>query len=427
MTQSPKTSGWPRIAKNTCILALGIAPLAAHADFFEDAKASLTMRNFYLNHDLRDSEAPAQSKIEEWAQGFILKGESGYTNTPIGVGFDVYAGVGVKLDSSPDRSGSALLPGAYDRAGAPRNSDPRSHDEFSEATAAIKLKYSNSVLKIGGQFTTVPLASAGDARLLPQFFEGATLDIRELENFSFGLGHLRQVNYREFSGRRDIQTGNYLGATSDRFDYLGGTWQPEPLTAMSVWAGRLEDVYQQQLYSVSHQVPVGEWSFGLTLNHLRSSESGSAKAGDLDSRLTSGMASASRGIHTLRLGYQYNAGDSALPFLHDTDAPGAANAIQGLRFDRAGERSWQARYDIDFAGLGVPGLVAFVRYVRGDNFEVAGEEGKEWERNVDVSYTMQSGPLRGLSLRWRNVEMQGDVTGRRDENRLILAYTIPLL
>lgn len=129
----------------------------------------------------------------------------------------------------------------------------------------------------------------------------------------------------------------------------------------------------------------------------------------------------------MRLGYQYNAGDSALPFLHDTDAPGAVNAIQGLRFDRADERSWQARYDIDFAGLGVPGLVAFVRYVRGDNFEVAGKEGKEWERNIDISYTLQSGPMRGLSLRLRNAELHGDVTGARDENRLILAYTIPLL
>jgi len=36
-----------------------------------------------------------------------------------------------------------------------------------------------------------------------------------------------------------------------------------------------------------------------------------------------------------------------------------ANAVQVLCFDRAQERSWQARYDLDFAALGVPGLTAF--------------------------------------------------------------------
>lgn len=125
------------------ILSLGLAPIVAHADFIDDSKASLTLRNFYYNHDLRDTKAPAQSKIEEWAQGFIFKAQSGYTDTPIGVGVDIYAGLGLKLDSSPARSGSELLPGFTKRLGAARNSDPSSVNEYSEGTAALKLKYSN--------------------------------------------------------------------------------------------------------------------------------------------------------------------------------------------------------------------------------------------------------------------------------------------
>jgi outer membrane porin, OprD family. len=57
--------------------------------------------------------------------------------------------------------------------------------------------------------------------------------------------------------------------------------------------------------------------------------------------MTSAMLSANLRAQTFRLGYQYNAGDSALPFIHDTDLPGVANAVQVLRFDRAQERSWQ--------------------------------------------------------------------------------------
>ncbi len=72
----------------------GLIPVSAQAAFFEDSKANLTLRNFYYNHDLRDSTAPAQSKIEEWAQGFIFKAQSGYTDTPVAIGMDVYAGLG---------------------------------------------------------------------------------------------------------------------------------------------------------------------------------------------------------------------------------------------------------------------------------------------------------------------------------------------
>lgn len=408
------------------LVASGLIPTCAQADLVQDSKATLTLRNFYYNHDLRDSTAPAQSKIEEWAQGFIFKAQSGYTDTPIGLGVDMYAGLGLKLDSSPDRSGSALLPGAYNRAGGPRNADPRSVGEYSEATAAMKLKVSKTELKVGGLFPKIPLVYAGDSRLLPQFFEGAMLDSSEIDHFTFSLGQMRRVNYREFSGSRAMQTGNYLNVTSDRFNYIGGTWSPENSLSLGIWGGRLEDVYEQVLYTGTKFVDVGGWRLSGTLNYLDSGESGAARAGNLDSRMASGLVSAAYGFQKVTMGYQYNAGDSALPFLHDTDLPGVANAIQVLRFDRAGERSLQARYDIDFAGVGVPGLTAFARYVHGEDFEVNGQPGKEWERDIDLSYVVQSGPLKNLSLRLRNVEIQGDATGRRDENRAIISYTFAL-
>lgn len=76
--------------------------------------------------------------------------------------------------------------------------------------------------------------------------------------------------------------------------------------------------------------------------------------------------------------------------------------------------------------VGVPGLTAFARYVRADNFKLAGEDASEWERDLDFIYVIQSRPLKNLALRWRNVELRGDATGRRDENRVIIGYTLPL-
>ena len=65
----------------------------------------------------------------------------------------------------------------------------------------------------------------------------------------------------------------------------------------------------------------GDWKLSGTLNYLDTGESGSEEAGKLDSRMTSAMLSANLRAQTFRLGYQYNAGDSALPFIHDTDLP----------------------------------------------------------------------------------------------------------
>lgn len=60
------------------MLAAGLAllPSFAQAEFFADGKAGLELRNFYFNRDYRQPGA-SQSYSEEWAQGFLLRYESG--------------------------------------------------------------------------------------------------------------------------------------------------------------------------------------------------------------------------------------------------------------------------------------------------------------------------------------------------------------
>ena len=93
------------------MLAAGLAllPSFAQAEFFADGKAGLELRNFYFNRDYRQPVA-SQSYLEEWAQGFLLRYESGYTEGLFGLGVDALGLLGVRLDSSPERSGSGLLP-----------------------------------------------------------------------------------------------------------------------------------------------------------------------------------------------------------------------------------------------------------------------------------------------------------------------------
>lgn len=127
--------------------------------------------------------------------------------------------------------------------------------------------------------------------------------------------------------------------------------------------------------------------------------------------------------HALGAGYQRQTGDTGMPFIAGGTDPFTLNTLTYHHFLRAEEDSWQIRYDLDFAGLGVTGLTLMTRYVRGDDFQIRQAEANEWEHDIDVGYVIQSGPLKNLGLRWRNVAYRGSHTTDIDENRMIVSYT----
>ncbi|MBN0654309.1 OprD family outer membrane porin, partial [Pseudomonas aeruginosa] len=66
-------------------------------------------------------------------------------------------------------------------------------------------------------------------------------------------------------------------------------------------------------------------------------------------------------------------------------------------------------------------------YVSGDNVaRGAANDGKEWERNTDLGYVVQSGPLKNLWVKWRNATVRSNFANDLDENRLILSYSLTL-
>jgi len=56
----------------------------------------------------------------------------------------------------------------------------------------------------------------------------------------------------------------------------------------------------------------------------------------------------------------------------------------------------------------------------------AQSKGKTWERNTDIAYVVQSGPLQNLGLRLRNAGTRSNFGPDLDENRLILSYSLAL-
>ncbi|CAD5108927.1 OprD family porin [Zestomonas carbonaria] len=397
-------------------LGLGMAS-PAMAGFVEDSKASLELRNHYLNRDFRQSGAP-QAKAEEWAQGFTARFESGFTEGDIGVGLDAIGELGIKLDSSRDRRGTGLLPFG------PASGEPL--DEFSELGLAAKLRASKSVLRLGTLQPVLPVVIYNDTRLLSATFQGGMLTSQEIDGLTLNGGRLTRANLRDSSGRDDI---GYGAASSDAFDFAGGSYAIGPQLAVSYYYGKLEDIYRQHFVGLVHTQPLGGgFNLRSDLRYFDSREDGQERAGEIDNRNFNGMLSLSHGGHRVSAAWQRMSGDSAFPFLNGGD-PYSVNLVTFNTFTRAEEDAWQLRYDYDFAALGIPGLTLMTRYVDGRNARTAtGDHGEEWERDTDIAYVVQSGPLKGVNLRWRNVTFRSGngLTTDLDENRLILGYTLAL-
>lgn len=417
-------------AKNLGVLSCGAlclsAPLPLLADeggFIKDASATLQARNYFFSRDFSDIRSTEKSMAQEWAQGFILNFKSGYTPGLVGVGVDAIGTLGLKLDSGKGRVNSGLLPVQADGEAA---------DSYSRLGAAVKLRLAKTELRVGELQPNLPVLSFSDIRLLPPSYQGASLTSNDIDGLTLQGGHLRSTSLRNESGESDLQA--MLGhvpqrqVSSDAFNYGGADYAFNgKRTTVSAWYGQLEDIYQQRFLGLKHSEPLGNWTLGANLGYYDSSEDGRKLLGPIDNRAFFSLLSAKRGGHTFYVGYQGMFGDSSFPRVFANISP-LGNEVPTYEFAYADERSWQARYDYDFAAMGIPGLTTTVRYISGDNVDTGkGYEGKDWERDLDIGYVVQSGTLGGLGIKVRNVAARSNYRTDIDENRLLLSYTWKLL
>ncbi len=424
------------LARAVALASLGAGlslPQLALAEFIKDSKATLELRNFYMNRDYRQDsplpavkgKSPAQSKAysEEWAQGFLLRMESGFTEGPFGFGVDGLGLVGIRLDSGRGRSGTGLL--QLD------NETGKAQDEYASAGATAKMRISKSVLKGGTLQLKNPAIQSGDSRLLPQTFLGTHGNMLEIEGLDFNAGQLNQVKQRDSSDNTDIMLNGNSVATSDQFRFAGGTYALTKELSLAYYYSELENIYDQNFAGFIYLRPLAEGqSIKADLRYADSNDNGDSEAGSLDNKSLNGMLTYGIGAHSFGLGYQRMSGDNAFPYITESD-PYLVNYVQIGNFASTEEKSWQARYDLNFASYGIPGLSLMTRYVNGDNIKLANgsNDGKEWERDTDIAYLFQSEALKGLGVKWRNATYRSNIaktTEDLDENRLIVSYTLPI-
>jgi len=398
-----------------------LAGLPAQAALLEDGKVKFSATNIYFNRDYR--EGAGQNKREEWGQGFALDMRSGFTEGTVGFGLDANAALGLKLDSGRGRTRTGLLP---------RHDDGHSADEFSRLQVTAKAKVSATELRFGAHVPKLPVVSASTSRLLPQVFEGATLQSAEVEGLKLTAARFSKVIDRASSNAEKLtlagSSGRYRSVESERLSLFGADWTVNKGITVRYWQSELKDVYRQQFVGLtaSHTLPIGTMS--ADVRFFRSQDSGQSLAGRVDNHAFSSLFSYRWDAQKVGLGWQQMDGKSGFAHIGGGD-PYLVNFVQIGNFGEAGERSWQGRYDLDFAGLGLPGLSFMARYLQGRGARIPGRVGSygERERDLELQYQVQQGTFKGLSLRLRSARYRSEFSRHADETRLIIGYSLSLL
>ena len=403
--------------------------------FVEDSKLNVKMRNLYFSRDYRNTES-ASNKARglrhdqrEWGQGFIGTFESGFTQGTVGVGVDAIGLLGLKLDSGRGYSGTGLFP---------TGSDQRSQDDYSKGGVAVKFRISDTVLKVGDQFTALPVFATDDSRLLPETAQGALLTSNEIKGLTLHAGRFTSMTAQSETDRDSISDG--LGRRGlKEADVFGGSYAFTDNLSTSLYYSKVEDYWRKYYANVNWALPISDKQ-GLVFDFNIYDTKGegdnlyraTADGDKLDNRAYSFSGAYNIGAHTFTLAYQKVTGDGE--YAYGIDGGGSiflANSVARSDFNAEGEKSWQARYDLNFAEFGVPGLTFMTRYVRGTGAHTgATNDGKEWERDIDVKYVLQEGPAKDLSFRVRQATYRSSdavYSNSLDELRLIVEYPLSIL
>lgn len=419
------------VAAGTSQMAFASAQSESNG-FVEDSSFNVLNRNLYFSRDFRNAGPALNDDPQEWGHGIIGTFESGFTQGTIGFGVDAIGMLGIKLDSGKGRTGTGLFP---------TGSDGRSQDDYSEAGGAVKLRLSSTVLKYGTQFTALPVLSTDDSRLLPETAEGFLVTSNEIEGLELHAGHFTGINAQDQTNRDSI------GLKSA--DVLGGTYSFSDDLSAALYLSDVEDAFKKYYGNVNYTFGISEdqslnFDFNIYKTDYDKEYTNTGKSED--NTIWSLAAAYNFGAHTLTAAYQKSHGgytaldDNGNPFTvgydYGVDGRGTvwlANSVQRSDFNAKDEKSWQLRYDLDFAEYGVPGLTFMARYISGSDADTGvTNNGKEWERDIQVGYTIQDGPAKDLNMRVRQATYRssdGVYYGSPsiDEVRVILEYPLSVL
>ncbi|WBH51663.1 Porin D [Pseudomonas aeruginosa] len=325
----------------------------------------------------------------------------------------------------------------------PLDSSGDNASEYSDAGAALKLRLGESLLKVGEMTVETPVFDTSDKRLQPQYARGFFLQSDDLDRVRIQAGRFTAFKEQASSSGHGDFDGYGASTAGSAIGFAGASLAASDNLSGSLFAAQLDNVWRQVYLNMNLQ----RAAFSLDGNLYRTRDQGRSRAGAIDTLAYSLQLKYRVGAQGFSLAYQRVHGDTPFDFVGG-DSIYLANSIKYADFNGPGERSWQARYDLDLAPFGLPGLSFMARYVSGRAIDgshapaggaynplgadgryrpLQGSGGKHWERDLDLRYVFASGPLKDLSLNVSHLSHRANAAQAGDDiDRLYLIVEYPL-
>lgn len=426
------------------VATAALTTTAVHADFIDDSQVQLKFKNFYLDREYEQEQGRAVTKgYGNWTQAVTLDAKSGYHDVGAGVqvGVDVLAQYAVGLNSR----------GQVNDIHMPYNaSEGRTERDNAKIGATLKLKYSETELKVGELLPTSPVIFYDPSRQLLTTYNGAWLESKDLPNTKLTLAYIDGINarydnqYQDLTlfPQNDFASAKQKGLSTDDGMYIAGIdYQFTPELAGSYWYADVTNIYQQHYVGTHLKKNVTDKiKVDANVRYFDNSESGDALYGNIDSQALSAALNVSHGVHTLHAGWQQMFGE------HGDAAATMFPTLGGwvpqpylvnwsvASFIRKDEKSWNLGYSYDFKNVGIPGLSATFKHYHGGNIDGAYynlkdgsgqsiKEGKEFENNLLVNYVIPEGKFKGLGFHWLFIDTHYNYANDLQEHRAAVTYT----
>ncbi|KAF1069101.1 MAG: Porin D [Pseudomonas citronellolis] len=333
---------------------------------------------------------------------------------------------------------------------------PFDHDgdpsrDYGKAGGDVKMRISNTTLAYGEMQPQAPVFATADNYLMPQTATGFHLTSHEIQGLDLDAGRFTAGTGTTSTRHDGDLIASYANVTSSAATFAGAKYAFNKQFNASLYVDRLQDVWDQYYTNLNFTQPLGgDQSLGLDFNLYRTQDSGSARAGSINTTAFSLAAAYTVGAHTFTVAGQKVHGAEPFDYMGfgslDSGTTGGrygnsiylADSVQYSDFNGPNERSLQVRYDLDLSSYGVPGLSFMVRHIRGYGIDGShldassayyndyGSDDQEHETDAEAKYVVQSGPAKDLSFHLRQAWHAGDPStgGRLEQTRLITEYPL---
>jgi|GEM_PF-1016146 len=386
--------------------------------FFRDSLLQIAFRTYDMTRDNFDG-----SKSAAWALGGWVAFRSGLIADMFGVHAALYTSQ--PLFAPADESGTKLL-----------NPAQQSLTMLGQAYGRVAIL--DQEFRGGRQIVDTPLINAQDSRMVPNTFEGVTLDSLAVKdrNYDYALGYLSNVKQRDsndFISMSDALASTNVVNRGAPFAMI--KYRPVPGLSTIFMDYYIQDfinagfVQAEYTFQLPKNVPL--WIIGANVIVQESTGSDMLTGSAFQTYQASGK------VQMMYMGWTVfvagsSTGEGSQMYSPFGSKPNYTD-MQQVSFDNAGEKAigGSVAYDFGYAfkNVGLTGLSAGVWYAQGwgaiNPSTASGIPNRE-ELDLWLQYRPSEGPLKGLRIKtqYANVWQQGNVRATQPEFRFIVDYTV---